>query len=61
MFRAHVLIVRMSKLYYTASGINTTISGRPVHGCQYLTLYSVDGRINGEWSYEGIWKETALV
>jgi len=23
MFRAHVLIVRRSKLYYTASGINT--------------------------------------
>ena len=30
MFRAHVLIVRMSKLYYTASGIITPIGGRPV-------------------------------
>jgi len=31
MFRAHVLIVRRSKLYYTASGIITPIGGRPVH------------------------------
>ena len=31
MFREHVLIVRRSKLYYTASGIITPIDGRPVH------------------------------
>ena len=31
MFRAHVLIVRRSKLYYTASGITTPIGGCPVH------------------------------
>ena len=31
MFRAHVLIVRRSKFYYTASGIITPIGGRPVH------------------------------
>ena len=31
MFRAHVLIVRRSKLYYTTSGIITPIGGRPVH------------------------------
>ena len=31
MFRAHVFIVRSSKLYYTASGIITHIGGRPVH------------------------------
>ena len=31
-FEHHVLIVRRSKLYYTASGIITTIGGRPVHG-----------------------------
>ena len=29
-FRAHVLVVRRSKLYYTASGIITPIGGRPV-------------------------------
>ena len=29
MFRAQVLIVRRSKLYYTASGIITPIGGRP--------------------------------
>ena len=31
MFRAHVLIVRRAKLYYTVSGIITPIGGRPVH------------------------------
>ena len=31
MFRAHVLIVRRPKLYYTASGIITPTGGRPVH------------------------------
>ena len=31
MFRAHVLIVRTAKLYYTVSGIITPIGGRPVH------------------------------
>ena len=31
MFRAHVLIIRRSKLHYTASGIITPIGGRPVH------------------------------
>jgi len=33
MFRAHVLIIRMSKLHYTASGIITPIGGRLVHRC----------------------------
>ena len=31
MFRAHVLIIRRAKLYYTVSGIITPIGGRPVH------------------------------
>ena len=31
MFRAHVLIVRKEKLYYTVSGVITPIGGRPVH------------------------------
>ena len=30
-FERHVLIVRRSKLYYTASGLITLIGGRPVH------------------------------
>ena len=30
MFRAHVLFIRRSKLYYTASGIITPIGGRLV-------------------------------
>ena len=40
MFRAHVLIVRRSKLYYTASGIITPIGGRSVHGtATYIDKY----------------------
>ena len=31
MFRAHVLIIRRSKLHYTASGIITPIGGHLVH------------------------------
>jgi len=31
MFRAHVLIIRRSKLHYTSSGIITPIGGRLVH------------------------------
>jgi len=31
MFRAHVLIIRRSKLHYTASGIITPIDGLLVH------------------------------
>jgi len=38
-FEYHVLIVRTSKLYYTASGIITPIGGRPVHG---TTTYICD-------------------
>ena len=30
-FEHHVLIIRRSKLYYTASGIITPVGGRPVH------------------------------
>ena len=36
-FEHHVLIVRRSKLYYTASGIITPIGGRPVHGTATYT------------------------
>jgi len=36
MFRAHVLIIRRSKLHYIASGIITRIGGRLVHGQQNL-------------------------
>jgi len=31
MFRAHVLIIRRSKLYYTASDIITPVDDRSVH------------------------------
>ena len=44
----HVLIVRRSKLYYTASGIITPIGGRPVHLCTYRcddTQWCTEGRL----------------
>ena len=43
-FEHQVLIVRRSKLYYTASGIIIPIGGRPVHGTatnRYLYLYII--------------------
>jgi len=39
MFRAHVLIIRRSKLHYTASGIITPIGGRLVHTCALMPLH----------------------
>jgi len=39
MFRAHVLIIRRSKLHYTASGIITPIGGRLVHVWSHLSQY----------------------
>jgi len=42
-FEHHVLIVRSSKLYYTASGIVTSIGGRPVRG---IATYSIAGQIS---------------
>ena len=44
MFRAHVLIVRRSKLYYTASGIITLIGGCPVHRLREDSLNLYTGR-----------------
>ena len=45
-FEHHVLIVRRSKLYYTASGIITPIGGRPVHGTDYeLSTCAPDGHL----------------
>jgi len=40
MFRAHVLIIRRSKLHYTASGIITPTGGRPVHTLREKPLFS---------------------
>ena len=45
MFRAHVPIIRKSKLHYTASGIITPIGCRPVHSPQPVhetATYSCD-------------------
>ena len=41
MFQAHVLIVRRSKSYYTASGIITPIGGRPLHRLREDTVLLV--------------------
>jgi len=43
MFRAHVLIIRKSKLHYTASGIFTPVGGRPVHST--LSTCAPDGHL----------------
>ena len=37
MFRAHVIIIRRSKLHYTAYGIITPIGGPLVHWFLYCT------------------------
>ena len=39
MFRAQVLIIRRSKLHYTASGIIIPIGGRLVHVHMYVCMY----------------------
>ena len=39
MFRAHVFIIRMSKLPYTAPGIMTPIGGRLVHETATMFKY----------------------
>ena len=38
MFRAHVLIIRRSKLHYTAFGIITPVGGRLVHRLRESSL-----------------------
>jgi len=40
MFRAHVLIIRMSKLHYTASGIITPIGGCLVQKLLWNKFYA---------------------
>ena len=44
MFRAHVLIVRRPKFYYTESGIITLIGGRSVHRLIVESLNLCTGR-----------------
>jgi len=50
MFRAQVLIVRKSKLYYTASGIITPVGGRPVH--RLREDYSLSQPVHGTTTYK---------
>jgi len=49
MFRAHVLIIRRSKLHYTASGIITPLGGRLVHRLREdaspFSTYARDGHL----------------
>jgi len=51
MFRAHVLIIRRSKLHYTASGIITSrIGGRLVHRLRedWLTMNAALEGVSGQ-------------
>ena len=52
MFRAHVLIIRRSKLYYKASAIITPIGGRPVHRLRVgrYTILQIAPRSNSKFS-----------
>ena len=49
LFRAHVLIIRRSKLHYTASGIITRTGGRLVHGTATCTYYDTRGCVMQVW------------
>ena len=40
-FEHHVLLVRGSKLYYTASGIITPVGGRPLHRLKADTSFNL--------------------
>ena len=44
-----VLIIRRSKLYYTASGIITPVGGRPVHGSSLNLRGTATYRV---WRYQ---------
>ena len=46
-FEHYVLIIRWSKLYYTASGIITPVGGRPVHRLREgsINLCTPDGHL----------------
>ena len=48
-FRAHVLIIRRSKLYYTASGIITCKGGRIVHETATCTFNDTRGCVMQFW------------
>ena len=45
-FEHYVLIIRKSKLYYTASGIVTPVGGRPVHRLRDYTEMHGQQNIN---------------
>ena len=44
-FEHYVLIIRRSKLYYTASGIFTPVGGRPVHRLREVSSQLCTGRL----------------
>ena len=50
-FEDHVLIVRRSKLYYTASGIITLIDGRPVHMVERVLSWVLSQPVHGTATY----------
>jgi len=52
MFRAHVFIIRKSKLYYSAYGIITPIGGRPVHSLSVLSLPAAASSVHCTISYK---------
>ena len=53
MFRAHVLIIRRSKLHYTASGVITTIGGSLVHATATYRCDDTRGCVMQFWPPDG--------
>ena len=51
-FEHKVLIIRRSKLYYTASGIITPLGGRPVHGTATYRCDDTRGCIIQFWPHD---------
>ena len=49
MFRAHVLIIKTSKLHYTASGVITPVGGRLVHRLRKDSLYLCNAILTSSW------------
>jgi len=55
MFRTHVLVIRTSKLHYTALGIITPIGGRPVHSlredCSLQKVYFMPVHVSSTYAH----------
>ena len=58
MFRAHVLIIRRSKLHYTASGVITSMGGRLVHE---TSNWNWNLRVSAFWNPQGLHRDCFIM